>query len=179
MPKGVYQRGSFNRHSHCHSTDLITVFWERVDKVNGPVHPVCGLCWVYLGNSSQRYGHFKGIYANRFVWELVNGPIPDGMLVLHKCDNGKCVNPDHLFLGTAQDNMDDKVAKGRQGGSGTKTPPHGALNGRAKLTEFEVERIRDLKRSGWTIREIMLHLDLKVSESSVRNAASGRTWRTT
>lgn len=177
MPKGVYER-RFNSYSHCRSSDLIAAFWARIDRVNGPIHPVCGQCWMYLGNPSQRYGHFKDVFAHRFVWELVNGPIPEGMLVLHECDNGKCVNPGHLFLGTPQDNMDDKMSKGRQGDSGTKTPPHGSLNGRAKLTEEIVTQIRELKRSGWTVKEIIAHLSIDVAEGTVRSAISGKTWRT-
>ncbi|MGH7024521.1 MAG: HNH endonuclease signature motif containing protein [Caulobacteraceae bacterium] len=52
-------------------------------------------------------------YAHRLAWELANGPIPDGLLILHKCDNPVCCNPDHLFLGTAADNHADCAAKGR------------------------------------------------------------------
>ncbi len=51
--------------------------------------------------------------AHRIAWLLTNGPIPDGLWVLHRCDNPPCCRPDHLFLGTLQDNVDDMVAKGR------------------------------------------------------------------
>jgi hypothetical protein len=76
-------------------------------------------CWVYQGSSDTGgYGVFtssKQRYAaHRYSWELFNGPIKKGLQVLHKCDNPICVNPDHLFLGTPQDNMLDKTNKLRQ-----------------------------------------------------------------
>jgi hypothetical protein len=110
---------------------------------------------------------------------MVHGDIPEGMQVLHDCDNERCVNPGHLFLGTPQDNMDDKMSKGRQGDSGTKTPPHGALNGRAKLTEELVIQARKLRKDGLTVSQIIDTLNLNVHETTLRGAITGRSWRTT
>lgn len=181
MPKGVYQRSVFNSHSHCHSKDLTTTFWQRVDRVNGPIHPICGRCWVWLGNPSLSYGYFKGVYAHRYVWKMLNGAIPKGMLVLHECDNGKCVNPGHLFLGTAQDNMDDKMAKGRQGDSGTKTPPVGELNNKAKLTWEQVEDIRRRHKRGRNQYDggntSELALEFGVSKGAIQSVVSRKTWK--
>lgn len=75
-------------------------------------------CWLWLGTYNfYGYGLFhsrgKQRGAHRFSWEFYRGPIPEGMHVLHHCDNPSCVNPDHLFIGTHQDNMADKTAKGR------------------------------------------------------------------
>ncbi len=58
-------------------------------------------------------GRQKLFKAHRVAWELANGPIPDGMRVLHACDNPRCVNPNHLSLGTQADNIRDSVQKGR------------------------------------------------------------------
>lgn len=96
-------------------------FWKHVNK-NGsiPTHRLeLGQCWEWTASchKTSRYGRFKfqGLYrqAHRVSWEIANDQIPDGLFVLHKCDNRKCVNPSHLFLGTHQDNMDDMVAKKR------------------------------------------------------------------
>jgi hypothetical protein len=74
--------------------------------------------------------------THRLVWEMSCGPIPDGMQVLHRCDNRRCVNPGHLFLGSHDDNMADKVAKGRQ------SSLRGSRNGNSKLTDTQVLEIR-------------------------------------
>jgi len=81
----------------------------------------CTGCWIWLAALSTRgYAHFWNadlklmIGGNRISWELHNGAIPHGKHVLHKCDNPKCVNPDHLFLGTHGDNMRDMFNKGRE-----------------------------------------------------------------
>jgi HNH endonuclease len=75
-------------------------------------------CWEWTASTTkQGYGHltfrYRTLYAHRAMWECINGEIPDGLDVLHKCDNPPCVNPDHLFLGTHQDNMKDRDLKGR------------------------------------------------------------------
>lgn len=82
--------------------------------------PMSG-CWLWLGAIGDRgYGRFffegKNATASRVTWTLNRGRIPNGLQALHRCDNRLCVNPDHLFLGTNQDNMADKIAKGRQMG---------------------------------------------------------------
>jgi hypothetical protein len=78
-------------------------------------------CWLWTGatGGTSGYGKFydtqtrRNLWAHRASWVLHCGPIPDGMLVLHKCDVRVCVNPDHLFLGTYVDNVADMIAKGR------------------------------------------------------------------
>lgn len=103
-------------------------------------------CWIWTGSKNTGgHGQFtvcgKCITAHRVSYELYIGPIPEGMWVLHKCDNPPCQNPDHLFLGTRQDNVDDMVRKGRQS-------RYSKLNGeyiQSDLPSWELFRCRYLK----------------------------------
>lgn len=92
------------------------------------------------GYGSQRVGG-RTVLAHRVAFERANGPIPNGLHVLHRCDNPPCVNPEHLFLGSHQDNMDDRQRKGR-----TRTPEAlcGSASSCARLTEVDAGVIRHL-----------------------------------
>lgn len=86
-------------------------FWPRVSKTDE--------CWIWNGAQHRSgHGHFNagsGGYqlAHRFAYEQLVGPIPIGMVLCHRCDNPRCVRPDHLFVGTQADNVDDMMTKGR------------------------------------------------------------------
>lgn len=73
-------------------------------------------CWLFTGGGT-RYGLIwvdgKQCLAHRVMWELVKGPIPEGRAICHHCDVGFCINPDHLFVGTQQENIQDSIRKGR------------------------------------------------------------------
>ena len=97
-------------------------FFEKVEKTEK--------CWGWLaGTNKDGYGKFKmrgkTLQAHRLSWVIHNGIIPEGMCVLHHCDNPPCVNPAHLFLGTILDNNRDRDAKGRNGYSKRTHCPHG------------------------------------------------------
>src|SRR3990167_797676 len=97
------------------STSVEDRFWAKLEKTP--------TCWLWAGaiNQGTGYGQFTWIArhghipqgAHRVAWELTHGPIPPGQWVLHRCDTPRCVNPDHLFLGTRRLNMEDAARKGR------------------------------------------------------------------
>jgi hypothetical protein len=105
-------------------------FWSKVNKTS--------TCWLWIASKRNNYGSFwyegKTFKSNRFSYFLHFGYLPEDILVLHKCDNPLCVRPDHLFLGTTQDNIKDKIFKNRQA--------KGSINGAAKLTEDQVKEIK-------------------------------------
>ena len=112
-------------------------FWNKVNTA-GP-----NGCWTWTAGCTRKgYGVFKldgaTEMAHRTSWMFEHGPIPDGLFVLHHCDNPPCVNPDHLRLGTHADNMRDRNEKGRAASN----PQPGESHGRAKLTEADVLAIR-------------------------------------
>ena len=110
--------------------------------------------------------------AHRVAWELVHGPVPDGMCVLHRCDNPPCVWEPHLFLGTQMDNIADMRAKKRAA-----APPHprGSSASYAKLTEVDIPRIRRRSAEGETM--YALAAEFGVSKSTVSNIVRRKSWR--
>ena len=144
-----------------------------------------GPCTVWKGcirkDSGYGQAYYKGkhVRAHRMAWEEAHGPIPEGMQVLHKCDNKPCVNVDHLFLGTHDDNMKDKVAKGRQA-QGENTSPYlrpetvrkGSAHHKALLTEEDVLNIR-----ATDARLVDLAGAYGVSISTISNIKVRKTWR--
>lgn len=140
-------------------------FWEKVDK-NGPTQPhMKTCCWVWLSAKTKKgHGQFwlngKTVLAHRIVWESVNGPLGE-LQALHACDNSSCVNPDHLFSGTAVDNVKDMDAKGRRVSreklrqSVLSSRRRGADHPSAKLSNEQREEIRlKFARDGRSMRSL-------------------------
>jgi hypothetical protein len=146
-------------------TAEIERFWAKVERGEG------NACWVWVGylhdgwHGQVRVGG-KARYAHRVSWEMANGPIPEGMVVRHRCDNPACVNPRHLELGTHADNVADRVARGRSA--------KGEANGRAKLSGEKVEAIRARIESGDAQTQIAT--DFGVSRRAVYKIKTGKTW---
>lgn len=141
-------------------------FWSLV--VKGPD------CWGWNGHTSKGYGiltvgRYRQGKAHRFSYELHNGPIPDGMFVCHRCDDPLCTKPDHLFLGTTQDNTADMVSKGRQARN---TGRIGINHGMAKLSE---EAAREILHSTGVAR--IMAKRFNVSESTVYMIRGRHIWK--
>ncbi len=134
-------------------------FWSKVIRGED--------CWEWVAARTQAgYGRFSAHdYAHRYSWELHNGPIPEGMFVCHRCDNPPCVRPDHLFVGTARDNVHDAVAKGRF--------LHGETSTSSKLTTADVIDIRH-RVARESISDIARRFG--VERSHIRSIVAGRRW---
>ncbi len=112
------------------------------------------------------------VKAHRVAWMLYRGEIPPGLCVLHRCDVRWCVNPNHLFLGTHQDNMSDMAAKGR-------SKPHdnnGEANGAAKLSVAKVLEIRARYAAGGVL-QIDLATEFGVTDSVISEIITGKAWK--
>lgn len=157
-------------------------FWPKVNK-DGPIPPHCpelGQCWVWTAHLTKSklsggYGRIGGggflhhITTHRGSWVLHFGPIPEGLHVLHKCDNRKCVNPSHLFLGTYRDNYYDSLKKGRRVyAKGDKQPA-------AKLSYEKADVIRELYKTGSTTI-LTLANQFGVSETAIHQVIHNRGW---
>lgn len=137
-------------------------------------------CWQWTGSVTAGEGrarcgdaHGKNRPAARVFYEHYIGPIPAGMNVCHRCDNPGCVNPDHLFLGTQKDNMQDSAKKGRRPKTNKKAS--GSANAMARLSEQQVSEIRraiDAGVSLYTLSKVY-----GVSASTVLFIARGETWK--
>jgi len=130
-------------------------------------------CWMWTAAvNNQGYGLVNrrrqkdGRYAHRVAYKLFNGDIPDGMFVLHKCDTPRCVNPEHLSLGTQSDNIKDCASKGRL------VDNSGERHGMAKLDAEKVLQIRasDAKNGD-------LAKQYNVSETTIRFIRQRKLWK--
>lgn len=144
-------------------------FWYYVDKKSKDE------CWEWKGHKDTKgYGvlhHPYSTKAHRLSWLIHNGEIPNSLLVCHKCDNTSCINPNHLFLGTIQDNNLDKEQKGRHKGA------VGERNFGAILNEEQVKAIRFLYESG-KFSTYKLSNIFQVSRNCISRIINNKTWRT-
>lgn len=158
MTSGVYPRkprslqARFLAKVHPVATEAGCLEWR------GSTSPL-GYGQIFVGNGVRRL-----IGAHRAAWELKNGPIPHGLVVLHKCDNPRCVNVDHLRIGTKADNSADMVAKARQR-RGEDLP-------QAKLTWDDVQTIRQSSE-----KQSALAARFGVTQATISMAKTGARWR--
>jgi hypothetical protein len=153
-----------------HPVPLAVRLWLKVDK-RGPDE-----CWPWLAHRDKDgYGRIRlggrgspDVQASRVVWEVTYGPIPEGLCVLHRCDNPPCCNPAHLFLGSDADNRADKIAKRRHSA--------GLTHGRLRINREQGAEILVLWAHGVTQREIAEHYG--VSSQLISLVCLRKTWAT-
>src|SRR6185437_5177074 len=122
-----------------------------------------GYRWVMVGDKK------KLVRAHRYAWEQAHGPIPDDLCVLHKCDNRRCVNLEHLELGTTQKNTQQKMERGRH------RVQRGENHGTAKLREAQVKEIKHYIQQGHTDSSIARMF--AVTPTCISSIRVGRTWK--
>ncbi len=142
-------------------------FWSKVKKTE--------TCWLWTGRLCGRGYPIFDVYVkrsrhvrgHRFAWALSNGSSAGNLFVCHHCDNPACVRPDHLFLGTNDDNQADSVGKGRH--------VHGIRVKNHRLSNEKVVEIRRLAALGWKKSEIAKVYG--VQRTTIRDAVNGRSWQ--
>lgn len=145
--------------------EFIKAFWNRID-----IKELFS-CWEWTkGRDAYGYGLVKRLRktrrCHRVAWSLTYGPIPDGLWVLHHCDNRLCCNPGHLFLGTHADNMRDMTEKER----GTR----GERSSLSKLTAQDVKLIRELGATGLPHNQIAKRFP--VQRAQISKIINGTAW---
>lgn len=157
MPSGIYQRQS-----------MYDRFWSKVDKSKGYLG-----CWNWTGGFlSTGYGQFtinhNTFLAHRVSFEMMYGSMIDQKpCVCHTCDNRKCVNPLHLFIGTYKDNRDDCIKKNRN--------CKGSMFRHSKLTEGQIPAIRNLIDLNLPLEEIAKSFN--VNRGTIHNIKTRTTWK--
>lgn len=154
---------------------LYEVFWANVDTQ--------GICWIWQGGrQDEGYGRVsvngQFCYAHRVAWALCHGPVPEGLHVLHHCDQPACVRPSHLFVGTNLDNIADKLAKGRQyRGARNPIPPRTRrpviLSGKLDYLTAQVIRVR--YAAGGISQRALAH-QYGITQASLWKILAGRSY---
>ncbi|MFZ3166395.1 MAG: HNH endonuclease [Candidatus Methanoperedens sp.] len=170
MPTGIYERTEYHKEKISegvkHKPEDV---WKKVDIKSKSE------CWNWKGYTTpDGYGEMRINYlryrTHRLVYELTYGSIPNNMLVCHKCDNPSCCNPDHLWLGTIQQNIKDMDNKGRRKISyGEKSPTH-------KLTSSQVKEIRRLYTTkNYTQRDLAKNFG--VCQTTIWFILTNKNWK--
>lgn len=136
-------------------------------------------CWIWTASKSDfGYGIFryknKNEYAHRVSWKINFGEIPASMFVCHKCDNPKCVNPKHLFLGTPKDNVTDMYFKRRDRGYFKTHPPKGEFNVNVKINSEIAKEIKKLISAGFS--GSVIARKFCISKYIVSRIKTGKAW---
>lgn len=175
LPVGPCEADRLHWRVHVVARHPLAFFWDEVDQSSGP-----DACWPYTSTRGVAgYGRIvvdgRTLAAHRVAWEMVNGPIPEGLFICHRCDNPPCCNPRHLFAGTNSDNQRDAHAKGRVPPNPEMGSRPGEKNGSAKLTREQVLHVRELYAAGH--RQVDLAAQFGVGQSQISKITRGDSWR--
>lgn len=155
-------------------------YWAKVSK-NGPIHPVLGTaCWLWTTScESSGYGQIKAdgtgrgnevtLRAHKVGYELANGNITEDMCILHKCNNKRCVNPEHLYEGTQLDNSRDMVNDGIH-------PCLGRTGEKHPLAKLTWEIVREIRAAKGIVPQLALAAKYGVSQPSISLIQNNKTW---
>lgn len=159
----LYGDPTIRKQQQYHGMTLKERFFQYVEKSDG--------CWLWRGSKNEKnYGQMsvnsKPRLASRVSWQVHYGDIPKGLNVCHKCDNPPCVNPEHLFLGTQQDNVTDMMLKGR-----IKNDHKIGSRHNVKLTESQVLEIRASSESG-----VSLAARFGVTKTTISDVRTRKSW---
>lgn len=145
---------------------------SKLNKKTGCIEwtgPICdGYGRISIKDEDGKWFHKR---AHRMAYQLYVKDIPKGLLVCHKCDNRKCINPDHLFLGTHKENTLDMLKKGRSRPNAS----FGEKNGKSKLTKKEVILGRKLRKEGLVYKDIAAIIG--IGRNAISDAVRGITWK--
>jgi hypothetical protein len=150
-------------------------FYTKVDKTTTP-----NGCWIWTASKDDKgYGNYgcpensknKKYRAHRFSYLISKGPIPEDLVVRHKCDNPSCVRPEHLELGTQYDNIQDRVNRNRS------NTAIGSKSGSSKLIDDQVKEIKTRVKLGYYGNVKELSLEFNISKSAIRKIALNKTWK--
>ena len=143
-------------------------FWSHVEKRQDG-------CWAWTACKVRGYGHFgfrqKRLQAHRFTYRALIGDIPGGHHVDHLCRNPGCVNPAHLFAGTATDNVHDMEKKGRR----KNAPLIGSMHCMAKLSESDIPKIKERIKNGES--QSAIAKDFGVARTIISRIKLGQLWK--
>ena len=171
MPKGTYQRITLLQRIENSIVKQENGCWEWTKCLDKD-----GYGDISVTIDKQRYTK----KAHRVMYELKNGSIENGLLACHTCDNRKCCNPDHIFLGTAKDNAEDMVAKGRSvvsSGAFTSEKTKGEKNGRSLLTQEDVDEIRERRDKGLKYGELKaMAEEFGIAYITIQKIVAGKLW---
>jgi hypothetical protein len=141
-------------------------FWAKVDRSLGEK-----ACWIWMGAiTSHGYGcvnwHGRVMGAHKLAYQLSKGAVPPGLEIMHACDSRPCCNPAHLSVGTRQDNVDDKIAKGRHG-----------VKPMREHRRLKPDDVREIRRQRGVVGSGVLAKKYGVQQSHIITIWTGRVWR--